>query len=75
MLGKHVAVQFEIIDLMMKVDPSLAWSARVGFIKDPAFQMAFQGILGTEGFLHRFAVTFNKYYDWFQVCPADEFKG
>lgn len=73
LLGKHVSLQFEVIDLCLRLHPSVAWSARVGFIKDPTFQMAFQGILGTDGFLEKFAVTFNKYYDWFQVSPADEF--
>ncbi|HVU71440.1 MAG TPA: hypothetical protein VHE83_00610 [Mycobacteriales bacterium] len=72
LLGKTRYVQFEIVDLCLLRDPSLAWTARVAFIKDPQFQMAFQGILGTEGFLDRFAVIFNKHYDWFEVCPADE---
>lgn len=72
LLGRTLNVQFEIIDLCLRDDPALSWSARVAFIKNQQFQMAFQGILGTEGFLDRFAVTFNKYYDWFQIVPADD---
>ncbi len=35
--------------------------------------MPFQGLLGTEGFLDKFAVTFNKYYDYFVLERPDDF--
>jgi hypothetical protein len=35
--------------------------------------MPFQGVLGTDGFLDRFAVTFNKYYEYFIVERPDDF--
>jgi hypothetical protein len=73
LLGHQPTIQFEYIDLSLPVDPTIAWHARVGFIKDPVFQMAFQGILGTDGFLDHYAVTFNKYYDWFSIVPADQY--
>lgn len=71
-LGGVRTVQFEDIELSLPHDPTYAWTARVAFITDPAFQMAFQGVLGTEGFLDRWAVTFNKYYDYFELQTPDE---
>jgi hypothetical protein len=71
-LGALRTVQFEDIELSLAQDPSYSWTARVGFITDPAFQMVFQGILGTEGFLDKWAVTFNKYYGYFEVQSPDE---
>ena len=53
-------------------DTSYVWQARVGFITDPGFQMVFQGILGTEGFLDKWAVTFNKYNEYFELESPDE---
>jgi hypothetical protein len=35
--------------------------------------MSFQGVLGTEGFLDKFAVNFNKYYEYFVVERPDDF--
>ncbi|MFI7333433.1 hypothetical protein [Micromonospora aurantiaca (nom. illeg.)] len=71
-LGAQRQIQFETIDLCLANDPSYVWSARVAFIKDPSFQMVFQGILGTEGFLDKWAVTFNKYYEYFELLSPDE---
>jgi hypothetical protein len=65
-------LQFETVELSLAGDPDRAWEARVGFITDPQFQMPFQGLLGTEGFLDRWAVTFNKYYEYFEVLEPDE---
>ncbi|HEY0358793.1 MAG TPA: hypothetical protein VGD11_09435 [Mycobacteriales bacterium] len=71
MLGKTRRVQLEHIDLSLK-DLPYSWSARVGFIIDPSFQMVFQGVLGTEGFLDKWAVTFNYYYNYFELHRPDE---
>lgn len=71
-LGGHWPVQFEHVRLSLVADPACSWDARVAFVKDPALQMPFQGVLGTEGFLDKFVVTFHKYYDYFLVeRPAD----
>ena len=51
--------------LTLLAEPENNWSARVAFVMDPALQMPFQGVLGTDGFLDKFAVTSNKYYDYF----------
>jgi hypothetical protein len=72
LLGGTRQVQFEDVDLCLLQDTTVGWQAAVAFIVDPSFQMPFQGILGTEGFLDRHVVTFAKYYDWFEVCPASE---
>ncbi|HVK20320.1 MAG TPA: hypothetical protein VM677_03060 [Actinokineospora sp.] len=72
LLGDHRRVQFEHIDLSLVSEPEIHWTARVAFILDQTFQMAFQGILGTDGFLDKWAVTFNRYYDYFIVQRPDE---
>jgi hypothetical protein len=71
-LGGHWTVQFEHVQVTLVADPDASWQARIAFVKDPALQMPFQGALGTEGFLDKFVVTFNKYYDYFLVeRPAE----
>jgi len=59
--------------LTLTVDDELSWPARVAFVMDPELQMPFQGVLGTEGFLDKFAVTFNRYFDYFIVERPDDF--
>lgn len=71
-LGAKRTVQFEYVELSIVADLSLHWTARVGFITDSTFVMPFQGILGNDGFLDKWAVTFNKYYDYFLLCHPDE---
>lgn len=71
-LGAQRQIQFETVELCLPNDASYVWQARVGFITDPTFQMSFQGILGTEGFLDKWAVTFNKYYEYFELQSPDE---
>lgn len=72
LLGKDHTVQFEYVDLALAVDLSASWTARVAFITDATFEMPFQGILGTVGFLDRWCVTFNKYYDTFSIREPTE---
>lgn len=75
LLGSHPRVQFEYVDLSIIAEPEFTWTARVAFILDRNFQMVFQGILGTEGFLDKWAVTFNKYYDYFALQRPDDAAG
>lgn len=63
LFGAQRQVQFEHIEMCLLHDTSYSWTSRVGFITDLQFQMTFQGILGHEGFLAKWAVTFNSYYD------------
>jgi hypothetical protein len=72
LLGGIRTVQFECVELAIVADTSLHWTARVGFIMDPAFVMPFQGLLGNDGFLDKWAVTFNKYYNYFLLNHPDE---
>lgn len=72
-LGGSWRAKFEFVDLALTAYPGLSWTARVAFILDPALQMPFQGVLGTDGFLDKFAVTFNKYYGYFVVEHPDYF--
>ena len=72
-LGGHWAAQFETVQLALTADPEYSWTARAAFISSPDLQMPFQGLLGSEGFLDKFAVTFNKYYDYFVLERPDDF--
>ena len=72
-LGGTWDVQFEMVDLCLPVDPSISWTARIAFASSPQLVMPFQGVLGTDGFLDKFAVTFNRYYDYFVIERPDDF--
>lgn len=72
MLGGDWPVQFESVDL--SIGDALSWTARVAFVKSPALQMPFQGVLGSAGFFQRFVVIFNEYYGFFAIDSADEFE-
>jgi hypothetical protein len=72
LLGKTQLVQFEYVELSLPHYPGHSWEARVAFIKDRTFQMPFQGILGAEGFLHKFVVTFNAGENFFLVEHPDD---
>lgn len=71
LLGGTWKVQFETVDLSLPDAAGLTWTARVAFVLDQTLQMPFQGLLGTSGFLDKFAVNFNKYYDYFVVEAPD----
>lgn len=73
-LGGHWRAQFEVVDLCIADEPDYQWAARVAFIVDQALQMPFQGVLGTDGFLDKFAVTFNKYYGYFAIERPDDWE-
>jgi hypothetical protein len=75
LLGASRQVQFEYVELSLPQYPEMSWIARVAFITDRAFQMPFQGILGAEGFLNKFVVTFHAYENFFLLHHPDEWKG
>jgi hypothetical protein len=75
LLGHEHRIQFEYIDLALVTDRTFAWCAKVGFILTKNFTMSFQGVLGTDGFLDRWAVTFNKYYNYFAIQRPDDAPG
>jgi hypothetical protein len=71
-LGGTWRIQFEHVDFTLPAEQGITWTARVAFAMDPTLQMPFQGVLGTDGFLDKFAVTFNEYYGYFIIeRPAD----
>ena len=73
-LGAVRRVQYEYVELSLPRYPAFSWTAHVAFTTDPQFQMAFQGILGVEGFLDKFVVTFNAYENFFVVERPDEWR-
>jgi hypothetical protein len=74
-LGGDRDVQLETVQLTLVADPEYSWTAEVGFIKDRSFVMPFQGVLGTNGFLDKHAVTLNYYYNYFVLDRPDEVHG
>jgi hypothetical protein len=48
----------------------LEWEAEADFVLDEGLPF---GLLGCAGFLDRWAVSFNAYYGYFVVEPADDF--
>jgi hypothetical protein len=75
LMGALRQIQFEVVDLSLIDDPAISWTAEVAFIRDKNFVMPFQGLLGTAGFLDKYAVTFNKYYENFSLQAPDEAPG
>ena len=73
LMGFSRPAQIETVDFSLPDLPGFNWTADVAFIKDPEVRMPFQGVLGTEGFLDRFAVTFNRYHNYCVIETADEF--
>ena len=72
LLGQTRIVQFEYVELSLPNYPGNSWEARVAFVTDRTFQMPFQGILGAEGFLNKFVVTFHAYENFFLVEHPDD---
>jgi hypothetical protein len=72
LLGARRQVQFEYVELSLPGNYGNSWEARVAFVTDRTFQMPFQGILGAEGFLNKFVVTFHAYENFFLVEHPDD---
>lgn len=66
-MGADRYIQFEYVDLSLPATGGNCWTAEVAFIKQMDFQMPFQGILGQQGFLDRFDVTFRYYAGTFEL--------
>lgn len=71
LLGKLWDVLGQHVTLTLPPFSDLWWEAQVWFLLDD-WDMPY-GLLGSEGFLEKWAVSFNKYYDYFVVEPAEEF--
>jgi hypothetical protein len=48
----------------------MGWTVEVDFVVDEGLP---SGLLGYEGFLNRWAVSFNGYLGYFMVEPAEQF--
>jgi len=72
LLGRRPIIVFEYVEMSLPNYPGHSWDARVAFIKDRSFQMPFQGILGAEGFLQKFVVTFHAGENYFLVEHPDD---
>lgn len=72
-LGGTWVAQYEYVTICLAHEPNVSWDAQVPFIQDPNLQMPFQGVLGSVGFLQKFAVTFNEYYGYFVIERSDDF--
>ena len=72
LLGETVEAQIEHVHLCLSDEPEYEWETEAAFIVRQDFQMPFQGILGSAGFLDRFTVTFDYYNNRFLVeRPGD----
>ncbi|MDQ1711651.1 MAG: hypothetical protein QOE45_1101 [Frankiaceae bacterium] len=67
LMGSARPVQFEQVQLSIPKMTDVSWGSDVAFIKQTDFQMPFQGILGQQGFLDRFAVTFRYFNGHFDI--------
>lgn len=68
------------VDLLLRPFDDLAWTAEVDFVlgnRDLNLPTGYAdlpfAVLGYEGFLDRWAVSFNGYFGYFVVEPAEEF--
>lgn len=69
-LGNKWEAVSETVTLQLPTYPDLRWEAEVDFVLDEALPY---GLLGHEGFLDRWAVSFNAYHSYFVVEPVDDF--
>lgn len=71
LMGAERYVQFEYVEMSLPGAGVNSWTADVAFIKQMDFQMPFQGILGQQGFLDHFDVTFRFYSGRFELRSAE----
>jgi hypothetical protein len=71
LLGQDWAAITETVALELPpFDDDLTWEAEVDFIVEEHLSFA---LLGYEGFLNRWAVTFNAAFGYFVIEPADQY--
>lgn len=62
-----------MVSLHIREMPDLAWEAEVDFVLDDPSPLPF-GLLGQEGFLNKWVVSFNYQMGYFVVEPIEEFE-
>lgn len=70
LLGHDWPAVTATIGLVLPPFEELAWEAEVDFVVEDDLPFA---LLGYEGFLNRWAVSFNGYLGYFVVEPAEDF--
>lgn len=70
LMGRRWAAVTVNVDLMLRPFDDLGWSAPVDFVLDEGLPF---GLLGYEGFLNRWAVSFNAYKGYIVVEPIESF--
>ena len=73
-LRPTVDVRLEQLQLTLPPFEGLSWETEVGFFVDD-WQMPFAGVLGHQGFLDRWAVSFNYSQNYFVVEEPGVFHG
>jgi hypothetical protein len=58
------------VTLCLPAFPDLIWEAEVDFVLEEGLSF---GLLGLEGFLNRWAVSFNAYHNYFVIEPIEDF--
>jgi hypothetical protein len=70
--GDTREAQVERVQLTVDRLPDLTWETEVGFLVED-WGMPFAGVLGVEGFLNRWVVTFNACENYFVVEEPESF--
>jgi hypothetical protein len=69
-MGRQWPAVTATVNVLLEPFADMGWSAEVDFVVDEGLPFA---LLGYEGFLNRWAVSFNGYLGYFVAEPADEF--
>lgn len=70
LMGHEWPAITHVVGLDLPPFEGLHWEAEVDFVLEEGLPF---GLLGCEGFLDRWAVSFNAYYGYFVVEPSDDF--
>lgn len=70
LMGRRWAATTVRVNLLLRPFEDLGWDAEVDFVLDEGLPF---GLLGYEGFLNRWAVSFNAYLGYLVVEPAEDF--
>ncbi len=72
MLGRTWDVDFEFVTLTLPPFNDISWETEVGFFRE-AVDLPFEGLLGTQGFLDHWVVSFDYYGSQFVVEERESF--
>ena len=72
MLGGIWDIDFEYVTLTLPPFNDISWETEVGFFRD-YLDLPFEGLLGTQGFLDRWVVSFDYYGSRFVVEERETF--